>query len=608
MRLHNRVNTGSIPRVTIIANPSARSLGAGLESSMPSYFHDGITLYLDRLADWESYFTLAKGDDADVESETEALRSVLETCASICEKIEADCRETWDVPAELIDGEVILPEATQKAYDLLKEAGLVSLNVREEFGGFDLSGFVSNVVIQMISRANPGLMTILGLQSGTAEDIQRYASPELCREFLPRFASGEVMGSMDLTEPQAGSDLGAIQTRASDHGEISKLNGQKIFITNGGAEVHLVLARDDDHYEESKGSTKGLSLFICPRTRRDGSPNGVIVERLEHKMGIHCSPTAAIRYDDADAYRIGVKGEGFKAMLDLMNNARVGVAAQGIGIAEAAVHEAIQYSKQRKQFGIPIGQQPLLKNLLARMVRDLEGRRALLYRCLLLLERNNAIERHMARNPDMSESELSELKRIHERNSVRTRLLTPLAKYQATESADWITRAAIQVHGGIGFMAESTVGKLHNDAIITTIYEGTSEIQVSFALKEIGKGALTIVFDELHKELDSLARPELSALAKKVRVGISQIEDASMALAQDFSYALLCSKPLADMVIAVIVGSELLLQADVAPEREDLAASWVNRKMLDLATEASRIQSGGIERLERCERIVSLLD
>jgi alkylation response protein AidB-like acyl-CoA dehydrogenase len=577
---------------------------------MASYFHSGISLYLDRLADWQSYFSLAKGDDVDIESETEALRGVLETCASICEEVEADCWETWDVPAKLIDGEVILPEATQKAYDLLKEAGLVSLNVREEFGGFDLPGFASNVVIQMISRANPGLMTIIGLQSGTAEDIQRYASPELCEEFLPRFASGEVMGSMDLTEPQAGSDLGAIQTRASDTDDplISKINGQKIFITNGGAEVHLVLARDDEHYEESKGSTKGLSLFICPRTRRDGSPNGVSVERLEHKMGIHCSPTAAVRFDDADAYRIGTKGEGFKAMLDLMNNARVGVAAQGIGIAEAAVDQAIQYAKQRKQFGMAIGEQPLMKNLLSRMVRDLEGSRALLYRCLLLLDRNHAIKQHIARNPDLSENELSELKRIYERNSVRTRLLTPLAKYLATESADWITRAAIQVHGGNGFMAESTVGKLHNDAIITTIYEGTSEIQVSFALKEIGKGALTIVFDELHKELDSLARPELSELAKKVRVGIGQIEEASVALLHDFSYALLCSKPLADMVIAVIVGSELLLQADIAPEREDLAASWVNRKMLDLGTEAKRIQDGGVERIERCERIVSLFD
>jgi len=575
---------------------------------MPSYLHDGILLYLDRLADWEQYYTLAKGEDCDVASERDALRGVLETAASICEQVQEDCRETWEEPAELVDGEVVLPDATQKAYELLKEAGLVSLSVKEEYGGFELPGFATNIVLQMISRANAGLMTIVGLQSGAAEDIQRYASEELKSEFLPRFASGEVMGSMDLTEPQAGSDLGAIQTRAIDEGEISKITGEKIYITNGGSEVHLVLARDDDTYDDSKGTTKGLSLFICPRTRRDGSPNGVSVERLEHKMGIHCSPTAAIRFDSAEAYRIGGKGEGFKAMLDLMNNARVGVAAQGVGIAEAALDEAIRYAKQRKQFGVPIAQQPLMKNLLSRMVRDLEGSRALLYRCVLLLDRNHAIETHLKRHPDLSEAEKTELERIRERNAVRTRLLTPLAKYMATESADWITRAAIQVHGGLGFMAESTVGKLPNDAIITTIYEGTSEIQVSFALKEIGKGALTIVFDELHKELDSLERESLQPLSGKVRAGIARIEEASVALLHDFSYALLCSKPLAEMVISVIVASELLLQADADPDREDLAASWVNRKMLDLETEARRIEDSGVERLERCERIVQIFE
>ncbi|MFT5443537.1 MAG: alkylation response protein AidB-like acyl-CoA dehydrogenase [Myxococcota bacterium] len=575
---------------------------------MATYLHEGILLYLDRIADWDSYFSLTKGDDVDIASEREALRAVLETAASICEGVEADCRETWETPAKLVDGEVILPEATQKALDLLQEAGLVSVNVREEYGGFHLPGFVSNIILQMISRANPGLMTIVGLASGAAEDIQEYASPELCNEFLPRFANGEIMGSMDLTEPQAGSDLGAIQTRAVDEGEISRITGQKIFITNGGAEVHLVLARDDENYEESKGSTKGLSLFICPRTLRDGSKNGVSVERLEHKMGIHCSPTAAVRFDNAEAYRIGTKGEGFKAMLDLMNNARVGVAAQGIGIAEGAIAEAIKYAKERKQFDTAIGNQPLMKNMLSRMVRDLEGSRALLYRCVLLLDRNRAITEHLKNNQSISKAERAELERIHERNSVRTRLLTPLAKYLATESADWITRAAIQVHGGNGFMAESAVGKLHNDAIITTIYEGTSEIQVSFALKEIGKGALAIVFDELNKELDGLKRPELQEFAKKVRTGIGRIEEASVALLHDFSYALLCSRPMADMVIGVIVGAELLMQADVAPEREDLAASWVNRKMLDLETEAQRIQAGSVERIERCERIVAIFD
>ena len=573
-----------------------------------NYLHPAIHLYMDRLADWQAYFTLRKGDDVDVESEHAALMGVLETAAGICSSVEESCRESWDEPARLEDGEVILPEATQNAYDLLKESGIVSLNVAEEYGGFDLPHFVSTLVIQMVSRANPGLMTIVGLQTGAAEDIQRYASKDLCEEFLPRFASGEILGSMDLTESMAGSDLGGIVTRARDEGEISFIDGQKIFISNGGAEIHLVLARDDETFEESKGSTRGLSLFICPRTRRDGSVNGVVVERLEHKMGIHCSPTAALRFDSAEAYRIGTKGEGFKAMLDLMNNARVGVAAQGIGIAEAALVEAISYARQRKQFGIAIADQPLMKNMLSRMVRDLEGSRALLYRCLLLIDRNGAIETHLAGRQDLSEAERSELERIFERNSVRIRLLTPLAKYMATESADWITRAAIQVHGGVGFMAESNVGKLHNDAIITTIYEGTSEIQVSFALKEIGKGALAIVFDEIRRDLDSLKRSELTEYAEKIRVGIKRIEEASGALLSDFNYALLCSRPMADMVIAVIVGAELLLQADVSPEREDLAASWVNRRMLDLETDARRIEEGGVERLERCERIVELFE
>ncbi len=573
-----------------------------------AYLHDAILLYLEKIADWTSFFNLTKGDGVDVESESAAIKGVLETAADICAAIEESSRDSWEEPARLVDGEVVLPEATQKAYDLLKEAGIVSLNVREEWGGFELPCFVSTLVIQMVARANPGLMTIIGLQSGAAEDIQRYASQDLCDEFLPRFVSGEIQGAMDLTEPQAGSDLGAIQTRARDEGNISIIDGLKIFITNGGAEVHLVLARDEETFDESKGTTRGLSLFICPRTKRDGTVNGVTVERLEHKMGIHCSPTATVRFEGAEAYRIGKKGEGFKAMLDLMNNARVGVAAQGIGIAEAALSEAIEYAHERKQFGQPIADQPLMKNMLMRMVRDLEGSRALLYRCLLLIDRNNAIERRLQVGSNLSPAERSELERIHERNSVRVRLLTPLAKYMGTESADWITRAAIQVHGGNGFMAESSVGKLHNDAIITTIYEGTSEIQVSFALKEIGKGALTIVFDELRKELDSLRRSELGGYAQKVLAGIHRIDEVSVALVHDFNYALLCSKPLAEMVIGVIVGSELLLQADVAPEREDLAASWVNRRMLDLETDAKRIESGGVERLERCERIVGLFE
>ena len=575
---------------------------------MASYLHDGILLYLKDLVDWDGYYRLRKGEDVDLEAERGAMMTVLETVAEICQGIEPEAREGWEEPAKLVDGEVVQPAHIRNAYDKLKEAGLVSLAIEEQYGGFALPIFAANVVLQMVSRASPSLMTVLGLQAGVASDIQKYASEELCKEFLPRFVSGEVQGAMDLTEPQAGSDLGGITTRATDEDGKTYLDGQKIFITNGGAEIHLVLARDGDTFEKSKGTTKGLSLFICPRTRRDGSKNNVTVERLEHKMGLHGSPTAVIRLDHAEAFRIAKKGEGFKAMLDLMNEARLGVGAQGIGIAEAALHEAVSYAKQRQQFGRAIADQPLMKNMLSRMILDLEGSRALLYRVCVLLDRNNAIEAYLARETGLSEAERSEHERTHERNLVRIRLLTPLAKYMATESCDSITRQAIQVHGGIGFMAETFVGRAHLDGIITTIYEGTSEIQVSFALKEIGKGALTIVFDQLHKELSELTDPRFTEYVQKVQKGIKQIEDSSSALLQDFNYALLCSQPVAEMVIDVVVGTELLRQANVDERRLDLAASWVNRKMLDVEGRAKRIEAGGVSRIERCERIVELFE
>ncbi|MCG8592585.1 MAG: acyl-CoA dehydrogenase family protein [Proteobacteria bacterium] len=571
------------------------------------YLNDGIRLYLQSLVDWDTYFRLRKGDDVDVEQEVAALQEVLETAAQICEEIAEETRPGWYEAARLEDGQVVYPEHIRRGYEKLREAGLISFGVREEYGGFQLPALVANVVMQMIARADAGLMTIVGLQAGVAEDIQQYASDELKQAFLPRFASGEVMGAMDLTEPHAGSDLGAITTRATEEGDKVYLDGEKIFITNGGCEVHLVLARDDDTFEASKGSTKGLSLYLCTRTRPDGSKNGVEVVRLEEKLGIHGSPTAAISFSRAEATRVGAKGEGFKAMLALMNNARLGVAAQGIGVAEAALKSALEYARERKQFGIPIADQPLMKNILSRMTIDVEGSRALLYRACRLLDINRAIEDALGR-PELSASERAELDQTYQRNLTRVRLLTPLAKYLATEVADDVTRQAIQVHGGLGFMSESLAGKLHNDAIITTIYEGTSEIQVSFALKEIGKGALSVAFDELAKELEELSEPPLGEYADKVRRGIALIQDTFSTLLQDFNYALMCAQALADVVVAVIVGAELLKQAKVDPLRFDLAASWINRRMNDLESRTQRIREGGVARLDRCEKIISLVE
>ncbi|MEE9609233.1 MAG: acyl-CoA dehydrogenase family protein [Myxococcota bacterium] len=572
---------------------------------MIPYLTDIVRLYLGDFIDWGDYFRLRKGDAVDVETETASLLGIAETGARICRELEPSLREGWNAEARLEEGEVVYPPHIETAYRTLADAGLVSFAVEERYGGFGLPALMTNILLQMIARADAGLMTLIGLQAGVADDIQLYASEELRKRYLPRFASGEVMGAMDLTEPSAGSDLGGITTRAIEREGAIVLQGQKIFITNGGSEVHLVLARDDDTFEDSKGTTRGLSLYLCPRTLEDGQPNGIRVVRLESKLGIHGSPTAAIEFHDAEAYLVGVKGEGFKAMLTLMNNARLGVGAQGIGIAEAALDAALSYARERKQFGIPIGDQPLMKNILARMIVALEGSRALLYRTCVLVDRNRAIETYLAREGGLSESERARCTAVLERNEVRIRLLTPLAKYLATESCDEITRYAIQVHGGLGYMAESVVGKLHNDGIITTIYEGTSEIQVSFALREIGKGALTVVFDEVRAELEQLKEPALEPYGARIREGIDRILECSPALLADPSYALLSAQSLAEVVISVIVGAELLKQSDRDPERLPIAATWVERRMNDLAARTARIAAGSADLLSRCEKMVA---
>jgi alkylation response protein AidB-like acyl-CoA dehydrogenase len=579
---------------------------------MSAYFGDAALLYLQELIDWESYFNWRKGESSDVEAERAALREVLETAAQICAEQEPALRAGWHECAQLEDGRVTYPPHIEETIRKLSEAGLISFGVEEKYGGFGLPSFVANLILQMVSRADAGLMTILGLQAGVAEDIQAYGSDELKDLYLPRFASGEVMGAMDLTEPQAGSDLGAILTRAYDEDGRSFIEGNKIFITTGGCEIHLVLARDDETFEQSKGTTKGLSLYLVPRTLPSGEQNGLIVTRLEEKLGIHGSPTAAIQFDRAEGFLVGTRGEGFKAMLTLMNNARLGVAAQGIGIAEAALTVAHAYAKERIQFGQPIANQPLMKDRLARMTLELEGARALLYRACSLTDQNHAIRMALDRaekgSQQLSDAERVELEALRERNDTRIRLLTPLAKYMGTEAADSISRDAIQIHGGLGFMAESEVGKLHSDAIITTIYEGTSEIQVSFALKEIGKGALTVVFESLEQELKTFDDPKLKQEADRILEGMNLILGASGALLADFNYALMSAQSLAEVVASVIAGAELLKQAKADPRRFDLAASWIRRRMVDLEARCKRIKEGSVERLDRADSIISLLD
>ena len=574
---------------------------------MKDYFNAGMRLYVDRLVDWEALLTLRGGDDLDVAAEVGAYRTILETVASLAGEFEQPAREYWSVEAELTpDGGAAPPAHIRDAYAKLQEAGLVSLPVGEEYGGYGVPALVNGLVLEMISRADPSLMMIIGLQTGVANDIAEYGSNEVKRTYLPRFASGEVQGSMDLTEPQAGSDLGGINTRATDLGDDRvRVDGQKIFISNGGAEIHLVLARDDDTFDQSKGTTNGLSLVLVPRHCEDGTQNGVRIPRLEKKLGIHGSPTCEVVFENAEGIRLGEKGKGFRAMLDLMNAARLGVASQSLGLSDAALHDAVTYATQREQFGISVAEQPLVRSMLAKMVVNNAAVRALLYRTYQLLDLNLAREAALERQ-GLSEAERSEIQEALERDSARVRLLTPLCKYFATEICSDVTRDAVQIFGGVGFTADASVGKYHADSLVMTIYEGTSEIQASFALKEMGKGALAVVLREVRGELEEVRDdPVLGPLAERIQAVTSHLDDTMKVLFSDLSYALMRAKMVAETVIDVIAGAELIKQARVDPTRTDVAESFIRRRMLEAASVARRIEENADGRVERDTRILA---
>lgn len=569
------------------------------------FFNADMEFFLDRRVDWTHYVQLLRGDEANAAEELATYKMVLRTTGEICEAIDAGARGHWHEHVELRDGEVVVPPHIAAGYERLRAAGLVALPLGPAYGGYGLPSLVNCAYLEMVARADSSLMTIIGLQAGVAHDLEVYGSEDLKARYLPGFARGETQGCMDLTEPQAGSDLGAITTRATRVGDHYVVDGEKVFITNGGAPMHLVLARDAATYDQSHGTTDGLSLILCPRVLPDGRRNGIHVRRVERKLGIHGSPTCVVELEQAEGYLVGEAGQGFRAMLDLMNNARLGVAAQAIGVAEAAFREARDYAVQRVQFGTPIIEQPLVKSMLTLMATHVQAARALLYRTCARLDLTQALGTYLASARGQQDPDRAALAEEHHRGVQVVRFLTPLCKYYATEISNEVTRRGVQVHGGIGYMAETRAGQHHCDSIITTIYEGTSEIQASFALKEMSKGAIFIALEEVGAELSALddAHADLVAL---VRGGMEWINGSLTALMADPRYALLNAKRLSEMVIDVVVASELLQQAVHSEDKAVLAATFIHRRMLAVEMNARRIASGDVTRLQRYDRILGL--
>ena len=569
------------------------------------FFNDDMRLFVDHRVDWARYFRLKRGADADVAAEVETFKTILQTTGEICAEIGAAAREHWHEEVRLENGLVVRPPHIDAGYEKLRQAGLICLTLDPKYGGYALPAIVNCAYLEMVSRADTSLMTIIGLQAGVATDIEKYGSDAIKDRYLPAFVAGEHQGSMDLTEAQAGSDLGGIATKVTREGDRFFIDGEKIFITNGGSGIHLVLARDAATADQSKGTTNGLNLMLVPRVLPDGSANRVKTSRVERKMGIHGSPTCVIEFDHAEGFLLGKPGQGFKAMLDLMNNARLGVAAQGLGVAQAAYEEARAYAEQRVQFGAPILQQPLVKSMLTLMVINIQAARALLYHTSAMIDQADAIRTYLESDRCHGDPERAKLQQELEQKLPLIRFYTPLTKYFATEISNQVTRAGIQVHGGIGYMAESPAGHYHSDSIITTIYEGTSEIQASFALKEMAKGALFAALDETKQELEGL-RGKFPDLVQQVFDGMGFVTETTGALMGDPQYALLNAKRVSDMVIDVVTGAELLLQAQYSEVKVDVAGSFIRRHVPAVEMNARRIRGGDATRIKRYDRILGI--
>lgn len=409
----------------------------------------------------------------DYQDAVDNYRKVLEIVGDISANIIAPAAPSVDEEGSRFeDGKVRYARGTREALDQLTKAELMGFTLPRKYDGLNFPTTIYTMAIEMVSRAEASLMNLFGLQD-IAETINKYGSEAQKQEFLPQFASGAATGAMALTEPDAGSDLQAVNMHAyQDETGQWRLRGVKRFITNGNGDILLVLARSEPGTKDGRG----LSMFACY------GKDDIKVRRIENKLGIHGSPTCELQFNDTPAQLIGRRKFGLiKYVMDLMNGARLGIAAQALGISQAAYEEALGYARAREQFGKTIYNIPVVTNMLMDMRVALESDRSLLYAAAKWVDLRNKLEERVAELKAEGKDSSEETARFKEAARVAA-LLTPMVKYVLSENANRITYDALQIHGGTGYMKEFNVERLARDARITNIYEGTSQLQIVAAI------------------------------------------------------------------------------------------------------------------------------
>ena len=522
-------------------------------------------------------FAQVVATDRFAEATPDVTDAVLTEAGRLCDTVMAPLARVADLqPARLENGVVRTPPGFAEAFRAIAEGGWVGVAADPAHGGMGLPLTIATAINDMMSGACLALQLCPLLSQGQIEALERHAGPALQALYLPRLISGEWTGTMNLTEPQAGTDVGAVATRAEDNGDGTfAISGQKIFISWGDHDVaanvcHLVLARLPD----AAPGTRGLSLFLVPKLipdaeGRPGRRNSLSVVSLEHKLGLHGSPTAVMQYDRATGWMVGDPGGGMAAMFTMMNNARLGVGAQGIGVAEAAFQHALAYARERRQGRTPLGQGAIadhadVRRMLAAMKAEIFAARAIALDCAVALDMAEATG-----DADWA---------------ARAAFLTPIAKAFGTDTGIAVASEGIQVFGGMGVIEEAGAAQFWRDVRVTAIYEGTNGVQamdlVGRKLADGGTAAFRLL-DEVHLGAIAAAPVLPDAAASVAAAAVALREATEWVLAQGEATARQGGAVAFLRAFARVLGAHAHLRAAMAEggegARTRLAAVYIGR-------------------------------
>ena len=500
-------------------------------------------------------------------------KRVMEVIGEITgERIAPRSRQVDEEGPYFKDGVVKYHPLTDKNLKDLKDAGVMGVMLPRQYGGLNFPTTIYTMMTEMVARADASLQNLIGLQD-IAETICEFGSEEQRQKYLPRFASGEADGSMDLTEPDSGSDLQSVRLKATQ-GVDGKwyLNGMKRFITNGCSKIHLVLARS----KEGTVDGRGLSMFIC-----EACPE-LKVRRIEHKLGIHGVPTAELQYNNVPAELCGQERRGLtKYVMSLMNGARVAISGQALGIAEAAYREAKKYAAERVQFKQSIDQFPAIYDMLAKMKIKVTAARALLYETTRMVD---------LRYSHIALDERSEKAKYYSKVAA---VLTPMCKALATEIANQVAYDCIQIHGGTGYMHDFDAERYYRDARITNIYEGTTQLQVVAAIG----GVMQRVLDPIITEMLGMSCDGLDCRLLKMVGEMFEKQKAAVQFVAD-------KKDSAYNETFVFVSLLMLRDAKKDPKRVPLAERYILDAVHDFERNYQVVMSGDLSTIDRHRDVI----